>query len=262
MLARSARRAGKVMDDFLFQAMAVRLFYAGIGLILAVLFLRWLDWTLGVRFGRMLREVIGPHPQAAALYYASRFLAVCLLIGLLVGCAAAQAGPLFPDRYDAPIRRAVARYWPDYPDWLSWKAQLYQESRLDPRAVSPVGAAGLAQFMPATWHEVAREMRLPPGASPHGEIAIEAGAYYMARLRRAWIAPRPQGERHTLAQASYNAGLGSILKAQALCGGAPDWDGILPCLSRVTGARNARETATYVTRIAHWRRLMAAAGQG
>ncbi|GGG30859.1 hypothetical protein GCM10010964_18470 [Caldovatus sediminis] len=250
------------MDDFLFQAMAIRLFYAGVGLILAVLFLRWLDWTLGVRFGAMLRAVIGTHPVAAALYYAGRFLAVCLLIGLLVGCAAAQAGPPFADRYDPTIRRAVERYWPDYPDWLAWKAQLYQESRLDPRAVSPAGAAGLAQFMPGTWREVARELRLPPGASPHQDIAIEAGAYYMAKLRRAWSAPRPQGERHTLAQASYNAGLGSILRAQSLCAGGRDWPAIAPCLPRVTGERNARETATYVARIAHWRRLLAAAGEG
>ncbi|WP_229678085.1 transglycosylase SLT domain-containing protein, partial [Caldovatus sediminis] len=181
------------MDDFLFQAMAIKLFYAAVGLIVVALFLRWMNWTLGVRFGEMLRGTISRDPLAAAIYFAGRILAVCLFIGMLVGCAAAQAGTIFPDRYDPEIRRAVQRWWPDYPDWVAWKAQLYQESRLRPDAVSPVGAAGLAQFMPRTWADIVRELRLPPGASPHQDVAIHAGAYYMAKLRRGWSTPRPAG---------------------------------------------------------------------
>ncbi len=125
-----------------------------------------------------------------------------ILLGMLVGCGSAGASTLFPSRYDGAIRSAVERYWPEYPDWLSWRAQLYQESRLNPAAVSPVGAAGLAQSMPGTWRQVVREMRLPAGLSPNSEIAIEAGAYYMQRLRRSWSAPRPESERHQLALAS------------------------------------------------------------
>ncbi len=164
---------------------------------------------------------------------------------------------LFPDRYDQEIKKAVERYWGDYPDWQAWKAQLYQESRLRPNAVSPVGAAGLAQFMPRTWEQVARELRLPPGASPHHDIAVQAGAYYMAKLRRQWSAPRPAEARHALALASYNAGLGNILKAQTQCNGARDWPSIAPCLSLVTG-RHAAETITYIEQIARWRKLMEA----
>lgn len=162
------------------------------------------------------------------------------------------SAPFFTDRYDGEIARAVGLWWPDYPFPLAWKAQLYQESLLDPAAVSPVGARGLAQFMPATWAEVSKAMGWGL-VSPHvARYAIEGGAYYMARLRRGWSSPRPQDDRHKLAQASYNAGAGNLLKAQRLCGNAVLYAAIIPCLERVTGPRNAHETRTYVERIARW----------
>lgn len=181
-------------------------------------------------------------------------LAVLLLLGSLP--AAAQT---YPTRYDAQIRAAVSQYWPAGPDWVWWRAQLWQESRLRPEAVSPVGAAGLAQFMPGTWRDVARQLRLPPGASPHQDIAIAAGAYYMATLMRGWSTARPQVRRLELAQASYNAGFGNIARAQRVCGGARDWADISPCLSRVTG-RHAAETLGYVRLIAEHRARMLLAG--
>lgn len=161
----------------------------------------------------------------------------------------------FSDRYDTQIRRAVDLWWPDFPFWPAWKAQLYQESRLDPDAVSPVGARGLAQFMPATWRMMVVELKLGLNASPHSETAIEAGAYYMARLRRQWSSPRPRADRQMLAQASYNAGLGHLLTAQRRCGMAVLYDAIIRCLPAVTG-RHSEETMTYVTRIWRWWRLM------
>lgn len=167
----------------------------------------------------------------------------------------------FTNRYDAAIERSVHKWWGGFREPVWWKAQLWQESRLDPAAVSPAGARGLAQFMPGTWDDVVRQLDLPRGADPHAaRLAIDAGAYYMAKLRRAWTAERPQIERHRLAQASYNAGLGNIVKAQRVCGGARGWPQISPCLSQVTG-RHARETQGYVALIAMWRGQMAAEGE-
>jgi len=169
------------------------------------------------------------------------------------------ARPSLPSSYDAAIDQAVKRWWPDLPDARWWKAQLYQESRLDPAAVSPVGARGLAQFMPATWEETVRRLGYPRGVSPHqARFAIEAGAYYMAGLRRQWYLNRPLLDKHDLAMASYNAGLGNILNAQRACDNARHWPQIAPCLSRITG-RHANETLTYVTRIAGWHARLAAA---
>lgn len=168
----------------------------------------------------------------------------------------AWSGQSFTDRYDEPIRESVKRYWPDRPAWREWKGQLWQESRLDPNAVSPVGARGLAQFMPATWDDITRQIGLGSADRRDAKAAITAGAYYMARLRQAWKSPRPDDDRQQLAQASYNAGTGSLIRAQQRCGNPALYAEIVVCLPQVTGAEHARETTTYVQRIAEWWRQM------
>jgi membrane-bound lytic murein transglycosylase MltF len=175
--------------------------------------------------------------------------------GRSAGASTAYTACLGIRVYDERIQASVKRWWPDYPLWLEWRAQLCQESRLDPRAISPVGAAGLAQFMPGTWADVSRQLGYGD-VSPHvARYAIEAGAYYMASLRRQWSSPRPDSDRQTLAQASYNTGMGNVLRAQKLCRGARRWPEISACLSLVTG-RDAQQTIDYVRLIAWRRHLM------
>jgi len=179
-----------------------------------------------------------------------------------VAATAPPGASVWPSRFAAceawrgDIEAAVARWWGAwaYPD--AWAAQLYQESLCDPHAVSPVGAAGLAQFMPATWREARNRLGLPVQYTPHDDIAVEAGAWYMSRQMAIWRAPRPPVRRWELALASYNAGAGNIIRAQAECAGARDWDAILPCLPDVTG-HHARETTQYVIRIRHHWQAMA-----
>jgi hypothetical protein len=65
-------------------------------------------------------------------------------------------------------------------------------------------------------------------------------------------------EAHRLGLASYNAGAGSILEAQARCGDARLWPGISLCLPDVTGTANARQTTDYTRLIGRWRIAMAA----
>ena len=160
----------------------------------------------------------------------------------------------FPDRYDSKIEQAAEQFLPGV-DWKLLKAQYYQESRLNPDAVSPVGAAGVAQFMPGTWYEISKQLGYE-NISPHmAGPAIKAGAYYMAKLRKGWSSPRPETDRHSLALASYNAGFGNLLKAQRLAGGVPDYFRISKRLPDVTGDYS-RETLTYVTRIwGYWVKL-------
>ena len=73
-----------------------------------------------------------------------------------------------------------------------------QESRFDPRAVSPVGAQGVAQFMPYT----ARERGLSDPFEP--VYAIPASADYLADLR-------DMLGNWGLAAAGYNAGPGRVV---------------------------------------------------
>lgn len=167
-----------------------------------------------------------------------------------------SADPVFTARYDSLIQRSVSRWWRDFPDWKDWKAQLYQESQLDPSATSGVSAEGIAQFMPATWADIERRLGVS-GVSPRvARYAIDAGAYYMASLRTTWRGrSRPVLEEQKLAQASYNTGTGNVLSAQAACGNALLWDGIKPCLPSITGS-DAQQTIGYVSSIAYWRSLM------
>lgn len=154
-------------------------------------------------------------------------------------------------KFDELIGSAVDDYWRDFHAANWWKAQLCAESHLDPAAVSAVGAEGLAQIMPNTYAEVVRQLHWDSALTAHDpERAIRAGAYYQGNMRRAW---KPDGrtgaDRNRLGNAAYNAGTGSILKAQRACGDARLWEEISPCMAQITGPQFSRETLTYVDRI-------------
>lgn len=145
------------------------------------------------------------------------------------------------------------------PDWRWAKAQGVQESGLDPAAVSPVGARGVMQVMPATWTEIQKAMGWR-GISPHSASHnIFGGVWYQARMARIWSGrDRAEREAYALGLASYNAGAGTILRAQALCDDARLWPEIAPCLVSVSGKANAKQTIDYVRLIKRWRAAMEA----
>lgn len=148
-------------------------------------------------------------------------------------------------QYDNLIKKAAEQYLPW--DWLWYKAQLVQESDLDAYAFSPVGAVGIAQFMPKTWEDVQRELEFSASRiSP--EHSITAGAYYLSKMRKVWSRNRPEQDRRRLAFASYNAGAGNILAAQRISGNKTHWEQISKHLHLVTGG-HAAETINYVARI-------------
>lgn len=99
--------------------------------------------------------------------------------------------------------------WPGLPDrWIL--AQVQAESAGDPTAVSPVGAAGLLQLMPATARELGlfvgpeSDERLDPQAN------LRAGISYLKRQYDALgEVPNPT-ERLLWAFAAYNCGRGFV----------------------------------------------------
>jgi soluble lytic murein transglycosylase-like protein len=124
--------------------------------------------------------------------------------------------------------RAAARRTGVEDAWL--RAIAHAESGYDPRAISPKGAQGLMQLMPA----VARELgvRDPFAASD----SIRAGARHLRRLLQRY------GGDYTRAAAAYNAGMGAV----ARYGGVPPY----------------RETQAYVEKVARLHtRYRAALGQ-
>lgn len=125
----------------------------------------------------------------------------------------ARHAAIVPDAYAAKVRELARRF--DLSPALI-EALVWQESRWRVGAVSPAGARGLAQLMPAT----ARELGVDPG-DPFANL--EGGARYL----RAQL-DRFDGDLEK-ALAAYNAGPGRVERA----GGVPD----------------IRETKTYVAAI-------------
>jgi hypothetical protein len=99
-----------------------------------------------------------------------------------------------PPQYREAILRSAAR-WNVSPGLLA--AQLMAESGFNPRAVSPAGALGIAQFMPATARSYGLRDPFDPVAS------IDAQAHLMSDLLR-------QFHSVPLALAAYNAGSGAV----------------------------------------------------
>jgi len=94
-------------------------------------------------------------------------------------------------------------------------AQLFQESQFNESAVSPVGAQGIAQFMPATWATWGRDENGDGKADPFDmQDAIPAAARFDAHLAD-MVAPVP-GDRTELMLAAYNAGPGAVLQYQGV----------------------------------------------
>jgi len=112
--------------------------------------------------------------------------------------------------------------------------------------------------MPATWNDALRQMGRDAG-TPRSDarLGIEAWAFYQGKLRASWKpAGRTQLQRHDLGLASYNSGLGNVIKAQRQCNEAVLWPDISPCMTYVTGPANALQTRDYVTKIHKWWGMM------
>jgi len=123
---------------------------------------------------------------------------------------AAKANPAI-----AGMVRRIARE--EGVDENQFLALVYQESRFNPCAKSPMGAIGLAQLMPDTAGEL--------GANPHNiEQNLRGGArYYKQHLRK-------YNGNVSLALAAYNAGAGNVKKY----GGIPPFKETRGYISNIT----------------------------
>lgn len=84
-------------------------------------------------------------------------------------------------------------------------ALIHQESYFNPRARSPVGAAGLMQLMPPTAKELASILHSSSDVE-NPEVAIRLGTFYFRQLIDRF------GGAVQLAVASYNAGMGNVMR--------------------------------------------------
>ena len=157
------------------------------------------------------------------------------------------------DRWDSLIQYWTEKIWPDA-NWRLVKNQIRQESAFNSHAVSPCGAIGLMQIMPATgqYLGVSREKLFNP------ETNLKAGIAYLRQQYDRFPEITEQQERLKFALASYNGGRGYINRAIALARkeDAPwkTWEGVKQYLGSddcsVSGKRpDYRQIITYVDRI-------------
>ena len=150
------------------------------------------------------------------------------------------------ERYQAVValfQKYAAQYHFDY---LLLTAQGYQESRLDQKVKSPVGAIGVMQLMPDT----GKAMEV--GDIRQTEANVHAGSKYMAHLIEVYFpdAELDEENRTLFAFAAYNAGpsrMAKLRKVAAEQGYDPNkW---FNNVERVVAQKVGQEPVTYVRNI-------------
>jgi soluble lytic murein transglycosylase len=121
-------------------------------------------------------------------------------LGVAAAKRAAQRGVLLVDG-GYPVIDALAAQ--PNPEPAAILALSRQESEFNQYAVSPAGARGLMQLMPATAKEVARNLQLgyePAWLTSNPGYNAKLGSHYLAQMLNNWDGS------YALALASYNAG--------------------------------------------------------
>lgn len=150
--------------------------------------------------------------------------------------------------------------------WQLLAAQAYQESRWNPRAVSPTGVRGIMMLTRNTSSAYGIENRHDPRSS------IRGGARHFARLLKRVPATIEEPDRTWVALAAYNVGMGHIKDARRLArqmGKDPDrWSSlreVLPLLAQKKyyrslpyGYARGWEPVVYVKRIRAFEKLLQA----
>jgi membrane-bound lytic murein transglycosylase F len=118
------------------------------------------------------------------------------------------------ERFDPIFRKYSKRFFGVGFDWRLFKAQGMAESNLDSLAHSWVGARGVMQLMPSTFLGI--QSRNPEfSAIDDPEWNIAAGILHDRSLWRLWAEQPSDSDRRNFMFASYNAGRGTILRAQS-----------------------------------------------
>ncbi|RKO76174.1 transglycosylase SLT domain-containing protein [Pectobacterium parmentieri] len=167
--------------------------------------------------------------------------------------AHAAQPPAAAQQYRSDLIRNARLDWGLNAPVADFAAQLHQESGWNPRAISPVGAQGLAQFMPATsaWiSDIMPELKANQPFNPAWSIRA------LTRYDR-WIWQRVNAadncERMAMTLSGYNGGLGWVQRDQKLAAqrglDRQRWFGHVATVNAGRSAANWRENRHYPPRI-------------
>lgn len=149
---------------------------------------------------------------AAVLVFAVSAVGGFVALGGLDRWRDAQA-IVVPEQYRPVIKQAAKRCKAVPARVLA--AQLASESSWDPRAVSPAGAQGIAQFMPEVWAEYGVDGDGDGSADVWNPIDAIHSAAELNCLNHLLVADVPGDElRNVLA--AYNAGFNQVVRYQGV----------------------------------------------
>jgi membrane-bound lytic murein transglycosylase F len=155
------------------------------------------------------------------------------------------------DKYDDTFRKYTKRSFGPGFDWRIFKAQGMAESNLNSDARSKVGARGIMQLMPSTYKEV-RSKNPDLGKIDNPEWNIAAGIAYNRQLWTQWKPDTDAGHLMEFMFGSYNAGRGTLLRAQRVARDRALDQRVWPSIQTVAPSVprwRSIETLTYVDRI-------------
>jgi len=119
------------------------------------------------------------------------------------------------EKYDDHFKKYSERYFGDSVDWRLFKAQAIVESNLRPNVVSSSGARGIMQMMSATYAD-ARKRNKDFRDINDPESNIAAGIWYAHEQWESWENDAEKKFRRQFMLGSYNAGRGTLIRAQKL----------------------------------------------
>lgn len=147
------------------------------------------------------------------------WLHACVLLFLFsafMSVVLAQAIPRDALRHQLTLKREAQHAWGLGAPVATFAAQVHQESRWREAARSPVGAVGLAQFMPATSNWIGGLYSSLGDRAPSNPVwALRALVTYDK-----WLSDRIKAadtcERMAFTLSAYNGGLGWVYKRQKI----------------------------------------------
>ena len=166
--------------------------------------------------------------------------------------------------YISPFDSLFRLYADSVCDWKMLAAIAYVESKFDTTAKSHVGAMGLMQIMPATYHHMLAKMDVPDTMAQNVELDIRVAVKYIDDLGDlfGFINER---ERMNYILGSYNGGSNHIFDAMRIARkkgiNRYNWNSLSPVLASLSdpevyndsvcqfGQFDATETLNYVKRV-------------
>jgi soluble lytic murein transglycosylase-like protein len=171
-------------------------------------------------------------------------------LGAIFGWANAHAKvPTVAEQYRRDLTRIAQSVWGMDAPVPMLAAQIQQESAWRPGAVSPVGAQGLTQFMPATARDVGSRYIAGPVSAFDPRWAMQAQSFYMRDLARKFGHARNECERIAFALAAYNGGARWVQRRMAASPDPTRCLGLTCEINPGITAANQRENAHYPRRI-------------